>query len=166
MVRLAAFTPGDDKALLKSFSSASARYWRLKIVTAAIAPQVAEAMIGARITFPYPPTTPYRPVSEKIEADSTRSKTGELLGTVVRHKPYRISPRWKDLPRSWFESTITPFWEAWASNLKPFFWAWDLDTYPLDVRFVKVTDDYSFEPSLSILSTVAEFGLDLEGVKE
>lgn len=164
--RLAAFQPSDDTPLMKTFVSATARYWRVKIVTASVAPQIAVCMLGVRITFPYPPVAPLVPVSVKIEAESARSKTGQLLGTVVRFKPLTIEPEWADIPRDWLEANIAPFWFGYASNLLPFFWAWDLDAYPGEVHFVKLQDEAAYDPSVSVLSRYDRFRLPMEGIKE
>jgi hypothetical protein len=164
--RLTGFVPGSDKAILKNFTTQTYRYWRVKIVTASIAAQVAEVMLGSRITFPYPPETPFTPASLKIEAETTKSKTGQLLGMVVRFKPYTISARWSALSRSWVDATFRPFFEDYASELKPFFWAWDLDTFPSDVRFVTIDPEMSMETPVSILATYDSVSLEMIGVKE
>lgn len=164
--RLAAFQPSDDTPLMKTFVSATARYWRVKIVTATVTPQVAVCMLGAGIAFPFPPVSPFVPKAVRIEGESSRSKTGQLLGTVVRFWPMTIEPEWADIPREWLEEQIEPFWNGYARYLLPFFWAWDLDTYPGDVHFVKVQEDAAFDPSVSILSRYDRFRLPMEGIKE
>lgn len=164
--RLAAFTPSSDKATLKTFTKASARYWRVKIVSASVIPQVAVCLLGERLTFPYPPEAPFSPVLESMEADVAISKTGVLLGTTVRFKPVRIDISWKYLPRAWVEGNLHPFWSGYASNLAPFLFAWDLDAYPLDVRFVRLEEGFSFSPSVSLLGYYDNVRLQLTGVKE
>mgnify|MGYP007051340092 CR=1 len=42
---LAGFTPADDGSLMKLFASATAQYWRLKIVSASVVPEIAIAML-------------------------------------------------------------------------------------------------------------------------
>lgn len=163
---LAAFTPTDDRAILKTFTLATAAYWRVKIVTATVAPQIAICMVGERITFPFSPDAPYVPASEGIDAESIKSKTGVPLGSIVRFKPYRIMPRWTTVTRAFVETYFLPFWDDYASNLSPFFFAWDLTTYPTDVRFVSVPKDYSFETPVSVLAYYDSITLPMEGVKE
>jgi hypothetical protein len=166
--RLAAFVPTNDKSILKTFTTASAQYWRVKIVTAAVAPQVAVCLLGVRMTFPYSPDAPYAPVAESIEASTSRGKTGQFLGATIRFKPYTISPRWTNnaILRSFLDDTIAPWWDSHASNLFPFFWAWDITTYPGDVRFVSIPEKYAYKPSFSVLNYVDTFDLEMEGVKE
>ncbi len=164
--RLAPFTPTDDKAILKLFPAVSAQHWRLKIVTASIAAQVAVCLLGVRITFPYPADGPYVPATSSVEADMTKGKTGIRLGANVRFKPYKIAPKWKDVPRSWVETYFLPFWNDYASNLAPFFYAWDLDVFPSDVRFVSVPEGHSFETPVSVLAYYDSIPLPMEGVVE
>lgn len=164
--RLAAFSPSTDRALLKYFPAVSARWWRVGIGSASETPAMAVLLLGTRIAFPYPPDAPFVPAEESIEAEANRSKTGHVLGTVVRFKPYRIRARWSNLPRSFVEGTFLPFWEQYASNLHPFLWAWDLDRYPDDVRFVRVDEGYAYRPGVSILGYYESLELEMEGVKE
>jgi hypothetical protein len=164
--RLAPFTPANDKAILKLFTLATGAYWRVKIVTVGLAPQIAVCMLGERITFPFSPDAPYVPASEGIESESIKSKTGVPLGSIVRFKPYRITPRWTTVTRSFVETYFLPFWNDYASNLSPFFFAWDLTAYPSDVRFVSVPKDYSFETPVSVLAYYDSITLPMEGVKE
>jgi hypothetical protein len=166
--RLAAFTPATDNSILKTFTSASARHWRVKIVTAAVAAQIAVCMVGVRMTFPYPPDGPYVPADEGIEADVTDSKTGQFLGATFRFSPYVIKPVWSNdaILRTFLDATIAPWWALYARYLLPFFWAWDLTTYTADVRYVRLTLGYRYKPSFRVLATVDSFELEMEGVKE
>lgn len=164
--RLAGFTPPSDKAFLKTFTSASARYWRLKIVTTSIVPYLAVCMLGVRLTFPYPPDSPYIPYSESVEVGSSRSKKGHILGSVVKYKPIRISARFSNLTRTWVETVFTPFWDNHASNLLPFFYAWSLTAYPNMVFYVSVEEGMAYRTPVSVLPFVDSLELEMEGIKE
>lgn len=164
--RLAAFTPTSDRALLKTFNSASARYWRLKIVTASVASQIAIAMIGARIDFPYPPDAPFAPVRMSVEGEISTSKAGVMLGYLVRYKPVSIKARFTNIGRTFVDNTFYPFWRDWASELFPFFWVWDITPYPFDVRFVRLSEKSSYEAQVSVLSVYDSIELDMEGVAD
>jgi hypothetical protein len=164
--RFTGFVPSSDRAILKTFPTASARWWRVGIDSAIDAPSMAVLLLGTRIVFPYPLDAPFIPAEEAIEAETNRSKAGHVLGTVVRFKPYRIRAKWSNLPRSFVEGTFLPFWEQYASNLHPFLWAWDLDRYPEDVRFVRVEEGYAYRPGVSLLGYYDSLELEMEGVKE
>lgn len=165
--QLAPFTPSYDKALLQTFTVASARYWRMRIATPGPGiPQLAVALLGVRITFPHRPEAPFVPAKEEVETVSQRSKAGHLLGYFVKFKPFTVQANFKLLERLWVESVFLPFWEGYASDLHPFLWAWDLSAYPEDVRFVRVVSGYSYAPAVSILSHYDSLFLEMEGVKE
>lgn len=164
--RLAGFTPSDDKAFIRLFTSASARYWRIRIVTASIAPQLAVAMLGVRMTFPWPPDSPYVPYMERIESQSSRSKKGHILGSVINFKSIEISARFSNLTRDWVLNTFNAFWDGHGSDLKPFFYAWDIDVYPNMVFYVSVDDGMRYRMPVSVLSLIDSIELDMWGVKE
>lgn len=164
--RLVPFTPSSDKAFLKLFTSASNRYWRIKIVTASIAPQIAVAMLGSKMLFPFPPDTPYNPYIESIEAETNRSKKGHPLGSIIRFKSLEIYANFSNIERAWVINTFKAFWDDYASDLKWFFYAWDLDVFPDMVFFVSVLDGMKYKMPMSILQYVDSIGLEMQGVKE
>lgn len=162
---LAPFQFVSDRPRMVTFTRTRARYWRVKIVTASVAAQVGELMVGERIEFPYPPAAPFVPQDEGVEADTNRGKTGTLLGTVVRYRPITLSPRFQNVSREWVETYYVPFWEDWGSNLSPFFWAWDLYNCPWQVEFTKFQDSYRFAPDVSVKAYYDTLSLDLEAVR-
>lgn len=162
--RLAGFTWASNRALLKTFTTASARYWRIKIVTASVAPAVAVVMLGSRITFPCSPDSSFTPFSESVEVDSNDSKNGQALGSVVRFFPVAIKPTFSNLTRTWVEGTYRPFRENWSRYRKYFFWAWDVDTYPTQVFYVQDVGQYA--PAVSVLDYYDKLALDFKGVIE
>lgn len=164
--RLTGFIPSSDRAILRTFLSASARFWRLTITTASIAPRLAVAFLGTRLTFPWPPDSPYIPYSESVEVGSSRSKKGHILGSVVKYKPIRISARFSNLTRTWVETVFTPFWDNHASNLLPFFYAWSLTAYPNMVFYVSVEEGMAYRTPVSVLPFVDSLELEMEGIKE
>jgi len=162
--RVSDFIPDTDKAFTKLFDSATARYWRLKIVTATIAAQIAVLMAGERLTFPCPPESPYIPYSESVELDSARSKAGHLLGVVTRYKPIEINARFSVLSRDWVFNQYLTFWENHASRILPFFWAWDVVTYPEHVYFVTITEKMKYSIPLSIGAYADSMEINMEGI--
>lgn len=165
-VRLAEFTPASDKALLKIFTDASAPYWRIKIVTASMAAQIGVVFLGARMDFPYPPDAPYIPYTEGIEAETSIGKTGHILGSTIKFKPLELTARFSNLTRTWVLNTFKVFWDTHASDLKPFFYAWDIDAYPDMVFFVAVDDGSKYQTPVSILQYIDSIELRMRGAKE
>lgn len=164
--RLASFTPSSDKAFLKLFTSASDRYWRIKIVTALVVPYLGVALLGQRLTFPFSTDTPYRPFPESIKRQSSRGKTGHILGVVNEYYPLKFNSSFSNFERAWVFGDYLTFWKDHGKKGKPFFWAWDLDTFPNDVFFVAVEDDAQFDAELSILQYVDRFSLSMTGISE
>lgn len=144
--------------------SVSARYWRIKIVTATIAPQIAIVLLGERMEFPSPPVTPFAPIRVSIERETTRSKSGAFLGEVIRYKPFKIDAKWSVVSRSFVEGRFVPFWLDHASNLLPFVWAWDFGAYPEEVRFVRLDPSHEHGPEVSVLAFYESITLPMEGV--
>ncbi len=161
--RLAGFVPADDRPILKYFTTAFAQYWRVKIVTASVAPQVAVCVLGARLEFPYPPTAPYTPYILKAKAEANRSKAAIILGTNYQYRTVRLSPSWEVVPVAFVDNSFIPFLTAHASKLLPFFFAADLTAYPLDAFFVALAEGSGIDNPKSNGVYYDRISLDLEG---
>ena len=163
-IQVAGFTPADDKAFLKIFTSASAAYWRLKIVTAAVAARLAVCVLGERLDFQRYPAGPFDPAPETVNATSARSKAGHLIGSTLQNIGIEISAAWASLTPAWIESDFRPAWDDHLSQLKPFFWAWDITNHATEVYFVAIPAGFSlsmpFDPYRRSLSLL------MQGVKE
>jgi hypothetical protein len=167
VVRVAGFIPSNDKALMVQFASVSARYWRLKIITSAIAPYCAVVLLGARLEMPYPPDSPYIPFEESIIAITERSKAGYILGATVRYYPITITPNFSNLSTSFVYNTFQPWWDSYAKTLKPFIYSWDCVNFPAHIFLVSVDDQNSvYNPSLVYAGLVENLSLYLMGIKE
>jgi len=142
--RLAPFTPSSNRAFLKTFTLTSAAYWRVKIVTASVAPMVGVVMLGSRLQFPYPPDAQFDPVNQGIVAEIENSVTGNPLGSVVSYFPHSVTPTFSNLQRTWVWNYFKPFWDSYARYLKMLFWAWDLTAYPDLVLYGKMSKDTRF----------------------
>jgi len=141
--RLAAFAPASDKALMKTFTIASARYWRIKIVTASVAARIAVIFLGNRFEFPRYITGSFDPYPEEISAVTARSKTGNLLGSILDVIMCKISVQFTKMTESWVNNTFRPLWDTYLSQLQPFFWAWDVVNHPTEVYYGKIPDDFT-----------------------
>lgn len=151
--------------LLAIFTGASHTWWRISIDTTATgnqSPELGVLMLGQRLTFPVKPQAPYVPVDEKVVEESAWSKAGHLLGTVVRYSKLTINAKFKALDRSFVFGDFQTFWQQHARQLKPFFYAWDLDAFPDQVYVVRHTGRHRAQ--LSIASLVDQLDLQMEGV--
>lgn len=158
-------SPSTPSDYIEPLSNAK-RYWRLKVANGSAAPKLAVLMAGNLLEFPYPPDTPYIPYSEAVEAETARSKKGHPLGAVIRFKPREIAARFPSLSRSFVFDTYKPFWDSHASDLKPFFYAEDLDEFPGHIFYVQMKKGAKFQAPLSRGSLVDSLTLDMEGVRE
>ena len=162
--RLAAFTPASDRAFAKIFTTASAQYWRIKIVTAALAANIAVAIVGERMDFERYPAGPFDPARETLNAVSARSKHGHLIGAALANIAVDINAEFKMLTPAWIESDFRAVWDDHISQIKPFFFCWDLTNHATDVFFVCVPAEFTlsmpFDPYRRSLS------LNMEGIKE
>jgi len=163
-VALAGFIPASDKALLEKFPIVMKSSWRLKMSGMSAAPQMAVLMIGLLLEFPSYLQGGYDPSPEQINSRSKRSKTGNLLGSVVDFQVISISAKWGRLSDDWFRTTFKPAWDSHISQLKPFFWAFESGTHPYDVFFVKVPDNFSLKAPYD--SDKRTLTLQMEGIKE
>lgn len=153
-----------NRALLSTFSLCSDNYWRVRIVTASIAPYLAVIALGLRLAFPQPPASPFIPYSETTEEENVISKAGQPLGTVVRYHGIEINPEFTNISRAWVDGFYVPFHNSYARLRKYFFWAWDIGTYPDQVFYVK--DIAKFETPVSVLAYYNKIKMQLKGVLE
>ena len=162
--RLAGFTPATDKAVLKTFTTASAQYWRIKIVTAAIAARMAVCILGARMDFPRYLSGNFDPCPEKLNAIAARSKAGHMIGATLKNVSTEIDVDFRGITTAWFEDIFRPTWENHLRQVKPFFWAWDITNHATEVYFVCIPGDFTlnapFDPFRRSLRLV------FEGIKE
>ncbi len=155
----------EDPIIFTTGTSSAHKWWRLAINTAAsgnTTPEIGIAMIGNRLEIPQKPETPYTPVDEQIIEEAAHSKTGHLLGSVVRYSKLSINARFKNVDRSFVFGDFKTFWEQHARQRKPFFYAWDLDAFPDQVYYVRHAGRH--RTPLSIASLVDQLDLQMEGV--
>ena len=142
----------------------STRYWRIKITGHTAAPYLGVVLLGECLDFPYPPDTPHEPAQVGIEATTEVSKVGNLLGSIVNYKPITINAVFSILSRDFVYNEFKPFWDSHASLLMPFFWGFDLTTYPESAYFVIIDPASKFSTPLSVLAYVDSLTLAMKGV--
>lgn len=165
--RLAGFAPSNDKAIAKTFTTANIRYWAIKLTGMSAAPQLAVAFLGERMDMPERVRAVFVPESIRIVSDTQRSEEdGNILGSIVRHKPYTIRAEWNGLTYAFVNGTYLPFWEDHASELLPFFWVHDIGTFPNEIKYVTVPKNARFERPLLFNDRVESLVLMMEGKHE
>lgn len=164
--RLVPVNPSNDRALLKTFNTATERYWRAKIVTAGIPAQAGCAVLGSMLQFPRPPIGPFEPYREDVKSIVPDGDYGAQIEAASKYCPIRITARFQHLSRAWIENTFQPFWDGWMKKEKWFFFAWNIDDFPAHVFYVRRARGYQFSAPLSKGYIVKEFSIELEGVSE
>jgi hypothetical protein len=154
---LAGFT-ATAGTILKSWTAASKRYWRIKIASASVAPEIGVVSIGARMDFPHYPDAPLDFISESPQRAESVSKTGHLLGVVTRYRPYTFSMQFSDALYTWVTANFDTFWEAHCSLHKPFFVM--CNDAP---RFCRFPESFEYRKQLNN-STYMDLSLKFEGV--
>ncbi len=139
---LAGFTP-DVKAFAKTFTTQSARYWRVKIVSIATTVYAGEVMLGRRVTMQRYPESGFDPDSEKIVAESNKSLGGNPLGSVIKHYEREISMNFRKITPSWITNTFKTFWDTYLKQLKAGFVMWDLTNHADEVYYGKLPDKFT-----------------------
>jgi hypothetical protein len=161
--------PDNDTTILKTMTSFRAASKRLKIVTASEAAYIACALLGERLEFAHGISIadgPIVPWQIGIVASSQRSKTGNLLGNIIRYKPISISVTIPTDTYSWFDTYFWPFWRDHGSELKPFVYAPDLTTFPDKVFWMKLTSESVLAPPMLMKDRVDGYIFEMEGVLE
>lgn len=162
--RLAGFTVTTDKAVLKTFTTAEAQYWRVKFVTAAIAAKMGVCVLGARLDMERQVQRDFDPRPEKIVAVSARSQAGHLIGVTRKNLSIEIRAEFRHLTDSWLRGAFTTAWDNHLSLCKPFFWVWNPTSYPADVYFVAIPADFTRNTPYSHVRR--SLSLTMEGIKE
>ncbi|MBU1864249.1 MAG: hypothetical protein KKH94_11340 [Candidatus Omnitrophica bacterium] len=158
------FEPTTNKAILKTFILATKQYWRLKIVTTAIAPELAVLFVGSKLEIPRYVLGSFDPGPETIHAESARSKAGHLLGANIRYIEHNISVSFQNLTDAFVRNNFKPIWDEYISQLKPFFWAWNIEGFPNDIYYVSIPDNFSL--SVPYNPVRRNMSLQLVGIKE
>jgi hypothetical protein len=164
---LAGFVPTDDYALMKAITPSTDLWWKITIQCSTMV-NIACILLGNKLQFPSMPQVPLQPYSIGVEAETNQSKTGHILGSVIRYRPLGISHRMAPVESNypWFTSTYWNFWLNHGSEMKPFLYAMDLDSYPDDVFWTRLADDSAYSLPMEMAGRVEAFTLNLVGMLE
>ena len=154
----------DNAPVFMSLPDCYANHIRVKITGHNAAPKMGVLVVGECLDFPYPPDTPHEPAQIGIEATTEVSKVGNLLGSIINYKPITINALFSILSRDFVYNEFKPFWDSHASLLMPFFWGFDLTTYPESAYFVIIDPASKFSTPLSVLAYVDSLTLAMKGV--
>lgn len=158
------FSPSNDKSILKTFTQQTKRYWRLKIVSSISAAQLAVLFIGSKLQFPRYISGDFDPSPENPVATTARSKAGYLLGSIIRHTKITISVNFRNLTDTWIRNSFKSVWDTYLSQLKPFFWAWDIENFPDEIFYAAIPEGFAL--SIPYNPVRRNLHLEMETIKE
>ncbi|MFA5803664.1 MAG: discoidin domain-containing protein [Melioribacteraceae bacterium] len=155
-------TPTDDNAFMISFNSVTSSKFKLVITNSSGAPYVGVIYLGAKLLMPWPPDPAPVPFSEGINAETSESESGNILGSTVKSNPIEITHSFRLLTRTFISTYWLPFWNSYGKRMKPFFYAWDLTAIPGDVFFCVMKSSARFAAPVSMLTYVDELIIDMK----
>lgn len=140
-VLIATKTPTDDKPFLLQWTSASYRYWRIK-VTGAAAPSLAIVAVGAALQLPEYLPFGFDPLGRKPKGQANKSEQGHPLGKVIEFEEWSEVVSLRNLPFAWPRDNWQPAWEAHL-RASPFVFAWDPSDHPGELYLVTTDGEFS-----------------------
>lgn len=160
----ATITPTDDTTIMGLFTSASARYWRVRI-TGSTAPTVGVVYLGSILTMQRNIYGGHSPLvlSRVTAVRPSLSETGQWLGATQERRGFAGSYAWKNLTAAWYRANFDPF-VATNPRIQPFFIAWRPEGYPEDVGYCWATGDIS--PSNQGIKDLMEVNIQVEGFSD
>jgi len=122
---VSAFTPSNNRAILKLLTDAAERYYRLIIPTGYTSPPgIGAFFLGDYLEFPTWCYGDFDPDRQNVVYEENRSMTGQLIGTSERYRDRDIVLTFDRLGLTWVQNNlIDDFWEN--ARGKPVFLWWD-----------------------------------------
>jgi len=152
----------SDNAFMFKFENEIASKYRIKIINSIGKPYLGVAFLGKSLEMEYPPDAPRSVYNESIEVDSEISKSGNLLGSIIRFNPIEINHSFSNLSKTFVQNSFLPFWN-YAKQLKPFFYAVDLSNNLHDVFYVRLKQESILEMPQSNLNYIDSINLQMIG---
>lgn len=155
--------PADNSAIMIIFPRIEARFWRLRIVSAAAAPQIGVLYLGEILEMQRPIYGGHSPItlSRQTERRPTKSEKGQWLGVSVVRYGLSTSYNWRNLTAAWYRANFDPFVESARS--KPFFIAWRPSSYPQEVAYCWLPPSQDIKPSNMGTRDLMEVSMPVEG---
>jgi hypothetical protein len=166
--RLAAATPASDKAGMKTWAAASSGAWRITLAagTAAQRVYIGDMALGPVWTWPYYASPGLNPYDRELVAEIAADRYGSPIGRSIltEHVAASIACPWITLAQ--LRDEFAAWWLDAGTNGRPFYFAWNLGTYPDDVLFAYLPDSARQYAPLEPGCYVAEYRIDMEAVAE
>lgn len=126
---VAVFVVGDDGVVFKQFTSASRRYWRLRITNCTIDAVVSVAAFGVATVLPEGMDIGFIPPAwGEVKNTNSVAVNGNFLGRSNQTVPFKMRLKQSHV----LESFIRGNWSTFIAHAQklPFFFAWDETNQP------------------------------------
>jgi hypothetical protein len=134
-------TPSNDTAMMfHNSSTVSAR--RIKVTVSGLGSIFIGSIyagIALQMQRPFFAGHSPLPLSAKTIKYSSVTEGGNFVGEQIRRLGFRTSAPFKNLSNDWYRLYFQPF--VIHARTLPFFFAWNLEQYPLDVGYCKINED-------------------------
>lgn len=154
------FVPTNNKAFAKEFTTQTVRYWRLKLSSLAVIPQIAICIWGQAVELDYASSS-LDPYAEDNRANINLSETGYVLGIHNRYTERQFDLIFNDADDTLYQKCKT-WWDT--SGLKNFFVAWEPTSHASEVYLMR--PDSSFKNPLQVGGLYRNITINLKGRKE
>lgn len=154
--------PSDDAPIQFLDDERSANRIRLTVTGSGAVPRIAVVYVGRTMDLLRPIYGGHRPIvlSRDTELSAQVSRGGQFLGQTIRSMGVVGSIDLRNLTAAWYRSTFDKFAEA--ARVRPYFYAWRPQTFPLEVAYLWNTDDVS--PSNSGKRDMMEVSMKVRGI--
>ncbi len=128
--QLAGFTPSSSRLILKEFTAVGSaeRAWRVKIVTANLAPFMGDVKLGAKMEFPRWVQGPFGPRPRKVEGEVAANDAGQFIQRTVIRKEAEVTLQFNKLTKSFVWDTLAPAFDNYLIS-GSFYFTWDIDQH-------------------------------------
>jgi hypothetical protein len=158
------FKAASNAPVMKIFTAASARYWRVYITTTSVIPYMGVLFLGEYLEMERWMDAPYDAYNETSNATIAESESGNLLGVLTSYVGKLIQARFSYITTGWYRYTFKNVWDTYIKYYYPFFWAWDIENHPDEIDYVRWKPGRAHSAPMDQIKQ--ELTLTMEGIKE
>lgn len=145
-VLLHSYTPTSNSPFIRAFTSASYRYWRIRI-TGTSAPTLTVVALGVGLPFEIGVPVGFDPLARTVYGQTNISEQGLPLGKAVLFEQWSQQIGIPFVTNTWLRNTFLPAWKAHLRG-NPFLFAFDYVTYPTEIYLVESDGNFT-APTIS-----------------
>lgn len=153
------FSVTDDRPIIRTFATQTARYWRFWYTGAAPA-AIAILAVGTRLTLPRRLRAGFDPTGRTPQGKFNRSIKGQPLGSVIDFEEWSELLRLRSVTWDWVRDSWQPAWVAHLKS-KPWLFAWDPTDHASELYLVDSSRGYKTPISTG---TFADLEVQISGV--